>query len=59
MFDPKVFNTPINASTGRLSSPNLQVDNGSIIMPIEMISNVVLHGDISIYDLNDYLVTRK
>ncbi len=59
MFDPKVYNMPNNESKEQLSLPNLQIDNGSIIMPIEMISKVVLHGDISIYDLHEYLITRK
>jgi|LakMenEpi03Aug12_release.lakeMendotaPanAssembly.Ray.scaffolds.fasta_scaffold4002100_1 hypothetical protein len=59
MFDPKVYKTSNNESKGQLSLPNLQIDNGSIIMPIEMISNVVLHGNISIYDLHEYLIARK
>ena len=47
MFDPKENsqNDPLHAST----------DNNSITIPIEMISNVILFGDISIHDLHGYL----
>ena len=58
MFDPKELG--ITNSPGEdISSPNLIIDNGSVVMPMEVIERVILHGDITIYDVHEHFLNRK
>jgi hypothetical protein len=59
MFDPK--NVDQNAiNSGRsVSLAASSVDNESIIIPVEIISNVVLYEDLSIGDVRNYIKKKK
>jgi hypothetical protein len=60
MFDPRTVISNEETSTRRKSSSSSpSVVDSSIIIPIEIISNVVLYEDLSIKDVHNYIEKNK
>ena len=62
MFDPRTVTSKTHDANDRrkssASSPSSS-DNDSIIIPIEIISNVVLYEDLSIRDVHNYIQKKR
>ena len=59
MFDPRTVISNEETPTRRKSSSSSPLVDSSIIIPIEIISNVVLYEDLSIKDVHNYIEKNK